>query len=265
MRARTSALAGSVGRIRRRPIPRLIICAGLKSSGSTWLYNVVAEILKTSKKNSGGERPPPARGFKILQFYADSVAAFPPQAACASGLLVKSHIPDDSLNVLVTFGHACLFLTVREPRDSIVSAIQRFGHSFDKALEELGTSSARLAALPNRFDPHVLRYEDRFFEEPRTISQIARILGLPLDPAIAGRIFDRHTRAAVTKRIRALEKRGVFGKVPDPDRFDPASHWHPGHIGDAESGKFAAVLSPAQQRAVLSATSEFRRAFGYSK
>ena len=28
------------------PAPRVILCVGLKSSGSTWLYNVVIQLLK---------------------------------------------------------------------------------------------------------------------------------------------------------------------------------------------------------------------------
>lgn len=240
---------------------RVILCAGLKGSGSTWLYNVVTEILKEGACRAAASQPRSSP--RIMQFYADAVSAFPPQAASVFQLVIKTHVPDESLNVFAAFAHASVLLTIREPRDSVASVMQRFGHPFDTALGEIAAGSARLAAFRTTYDPPVFRYEDRFFERPETIAQLARILRVPLAQRAAEKIFKRHTRPAVAKRIRALEKQGAFGQIPDPDRFDPASHWHPGHIGDAASGKFASVLSSPQQRRILSATAEFRRAFGY--
>jgi hypothetical protein len=244
--------------------PRVILCAGLKSSGSTWLYNVVSKILKAGVKRAADGPGRRATDAKILQFYADSLLAFPPLAVRASHLIVKTHVPDQSLNVLAMFSHARVFLTVREPRDSIASEMRRFGHPFAECLRDIVPSTAHLAALPPDSDPQVFRYEDRFFDKSQTITRIAKLLRVSLDPGMIQNIFEQHTRAVVRKRIRALERRGVFGTVPHPDRFDPASHWHPGHVGDAETGKFAAVLSAAQQQAVLSATANFRRVFHYS-
>jgi hypothetical protein len=60
-----------------------------------------------------------------------------------------------------------------------------------------------------------------------------------------------------------LERRGAFGRKPDPDRFDPATHWHPGHVGDATTGKHAQILSAAQERAILAALREYSAVFGY--
>lgn len=256
---RTSAITAKVNLGQ----PELILCAGLKSSGSTWLYNVVSKILKEGHRQKPGG-PRSQRGkLSIMTFYADSVSAFPPQAAKATHLVIKTHVPDESLVILTRFSHARVFLTVREPRDSVASVMQRFGHNFSQSLGELAMSSARLAALCDSFDPVIFHYEERFFDNPQTVARIAKSLGVSLGADGIQRVFEQHTRVRVKRQIQNLERRGAFGTVAHPDRFDPVSHWHPGHVGDTESGKFARVLTSSQQRAVLSVTTAFRGAFGY--
>src|ERR1041385_6431800 len=113
MPKKTSVAPGRSGRSSPRLPSRLVICAGLKSSGSTWLYNVVAEILKRAKRRAAG------RSVRIAQFYADTIDTFPKQAEYASDLVVKTHIPSRSLQFLITVAAGRVLLTVRDPRDAI--------------------------------------------------------------------------------------------------------------------------------------------------
>src|ERR1051326_1824676 len=94
--------------------PKLVLCAGLKSSGSTWLYNAVIQICEASegkKVTSGRVRP----------FYADRISDFPAGAERSKILVVKTHIPSPSLLFLTLFTRGTVFMTVREPRDAIAS------------------------------------------------------------------------------------------------------------------------------------------------
>ena len=262
----TSRRAAAAGRATERPEnapPRLVACIGLKSSGSTWLYNVIAQLLKAQETQKARRSPSRKAPAGVMQFYADSVESFPAKTEDASHIVVKAHVPSRSLEFLLNFNRAVVLLTVRDPRDSVTSVLQRFGHRFDDALREIAQGSEWLTRFAKTYHPPVLRYEDRFYEREDTVVEIARILNLRIPTVTLRRVFDTHTSAAVKRRIRALEKKGAFGKTPHPDNFHPTSHWHPGHVGDLAIGKYAEFLSAKQQRAVLRATREFCRAFGY--
>ena len=231
--------------------PKVILCAGLKSSGSTWLYNVVVQLLRAKMR----------RG--ITAFYADNLAMFPGGTEEARILVVKTHEPSEALVYLMRLTRGCMFLSIREPRDAIASLMQRFGHAFDGALRETARHSVRIAALAREEDAITYRYERRFHERSQTIGEIATALGIRMNKAARDRIFRSLTRDAVIKKIGNLGKKGTFGATPNADSFDPATHWHPGHIGDGRIGKHTTVLSKNQQAEVLAKTLTYRKQFGY--
>jgi hypothetical protein len=241
-----------------RRAPKLVVCAGLKSSASTWLYNVILELLKTQAPDRRGHKP------RVVAFYAEDPDSFPAGAERADYVVVKTHIPSPALQALVRFVGGTVFITVREPRDAIASLMQRFHHRFDDALREVAAGSRCLVEL-RRLKPHVLRYEQRFFDNKATIARVARQLGVKVPQSKLEAIHRSLTRDKVKSKIATLTRSGRFGRKPDPDRFDPATHWHPGHVGDGTSGKYAAVLSERDARAVLAATRQYRAAFGYGR
>ncbi len=236
----------------------IFLCAGLKSSGSTWLYNAVAQLLEAS-----GNISSQGAALSVLPFYADKVSKFPLGAARAAVLVIKTHRPSDALEFAAHSAHARVLMTVREPRDAIASLMQRFNHRFEPCLEEVSTNAARLADLFRKEEPAVLRYEDRFYERPETLERLARHLNLKVTKTELGRIFSSLTASNVEKRISFLSKKGVFGTCPTPDSFDTRTQWHPGHIGDRRIGKFHAVLTPRMQQRVLLAMRDYCAVFGY--
>jgi hypothetical protein len=233
------------------PAPKVILCVGLKSSGSTWLYNVVIQLLK--EKYRGG----------VNAFYADNFAMFPPGTEGARVLVIKAHEPSKSLVYLTRLTRGQMFLTLREPRDSIASLMQRFEHGFEGALKETARHSARIAALDGEEDMITYRYEDGFFDRFETVGEIADALGIKVGKAARERIFQSLTRDSVRQKIGKLKKAGKFGKKPDANSFDTETQWHPGHVGDGRVGKFSGVLSPAQQKKVLSVTPIYAKRFAY--
>jgi hypothetical protein len=242
-------------------MPRVVLCAGLKSSGSTWLYNVVIQIGGNSYRSDNRDRS----RRRMLPFYADRIEDFPRAAESADLLVVKTHIPSPSLAFLSRFLGGTVLITVREPRDSIASLMQRFGHDFEAALDEVGRSAIRLVELCSVGRPLIFRYEDGFFRRPATVARLGRKMDFarPLQPAAVDRIHNSLTAENVRRKIATLAKKGVFGLSSHPDKFDGRTHWHPGHIGDQRIGKYGEILSSEMQRQVLRVTADYCIRFGY--
>jgi hypothetical protein len=237
------------GEAPRRGVTSIFV-AGLLSSGSTWVFNVVAGLLR-------------AEGRSVVQFFAGELQEFPEGAEHADIALIKCHAPSQSLRVYRRMTHAATLLSVRDPRDAVASLMQRFGMPFEAACRRVAGSAEAAVALLATGDPLVLRYEDRFCDQAETVGRIAAYLGLFLPAATLQAIHDDLRREKVAEKIAALGRAGKFGEGAAWDVFDPQTHWHPGHVGDAESGKFSRLLSPDEQAEVLAATADFCRVFGY--
>lgn len=199
----------------------------------------------------------------MATFYADKVALFPRASGKARYLVVKSHIPSDPLLFVTRLTRGPIFLTIREPRDSVVSLMQRFRFTFDAALKDVAEEAARIAEFSRARDVILFRYEERFHEDPGTVAEIAALLGVRASKAVRQKIFASLTPRSVKRTITALQGRGAFGRVPKPEHFDPATHWHPGHVGDGRQGKYAEFLSASQQAEVIARTRDYCRRFGY--
>jgi hypothetical protein len=235
---------------------QIVLCAGLKSSGSTWLYNAVIQLTRVSVRASGDRR-------SVRTFYAEDVATFPPAARQNDCLVVKSHIPSPALRFLVRFTRGTVFISVREPRDAIASLMQRFDHEFDTCLEEVSAGAAAVLELADSGRHLLLRYENRFTQNRTGLTKIASHLGVTINREIIEKIRSNLTPENVARKIETLRRNGAFGRKPNPNSFDPLTHWHPGHIGDGRIGKYSELLSLPQQRAILSRLHEYCRTFGY--
>jgi hypothetical protein len=233
---------------------KIVLCAGLKSSGSTWIFNAAIGLLKEA---TGGSRK------AVASFYADRVALFPPESEQARYLVVKSHVPSEPLLFVTRLTRGPIFLTIREPRDSVVSLMQRFRFTFPAALKDITEEAARIVEFSNARDVILFRYEDRFHEDSATVSELAGLLDVRVPKAARNRIYAALTPDAVKRKIRTLHTRGTFGAAPKPEDFDPATHWHPGHVGDGRTGKYAEFLTAQQQAQVLACTRNYCKRFGY--
>lgn len=235
--------------------PCLILCAGLKSSGSTWLYNAVLQLIEAATRGGTKEA--------CLPFYADSLGDFPPAAKRAATLIVKTHRPSRSIELLTRILRGKVLITVREPRDAIASLMQRFHHRFETCLGEVTINANRTVDISAEGDPLILRYEDRFCDRQETLDLIAHHLNLSVSEAAKRKIFLSLAAPNIQRRIRSMAARGAFGRAPTADSFDPKTHWHPGHIGDRLIGKYESILTPAMQREISTAMRDYCAVFGY--
>lgn len=237
-----------------RPDPApIVLCAGQYGSASTWLFNAIHALMVAHAGEAGVHRQ-----------FADRAEGLPARPDRHRLLLVKAHEPGPGLRWLAARGNGRVVLPIRDPRDAAASVIGRFGFDYPLVSGRVERCSAALPLLPLDLPCLVLRYEDGFTQDPRTIGRIARFLGLPAPRGLAARIFEALTPKAVRGQIARLAKAGVFGPNPTSDRHDPATHWHPGHVGDGRPGKFSRVLTPGQVGDILRRTRSFQQAFGYA-
>jgi glycosyltransferase involved in cell wall biosynthesis len=251
------AAAAASGKPKPAPPPaargrsRGLLCAGLYSSGSTWLFNLAVGMMK-----SGGGPP-------IAAVYADEYGADAAFFAEDAAVVFKSHRPGRSFRDRLERGDLCLILTLREPRDAVASLMLRWNLDFEVALVRVRASAQALAGLAGHEPRLLLRYEEDFTGKDETLAAVARYLGIELPPEMHAALRAGLTQAAVRAQIAAWRNAGLLGLGAPDSEFEPATHWHLGHVGDGKIGKWPRVLSDAQARRVLRATRAFCEAFGY--
>ena len=205
--------------------PRVVATIGMHGSASTWVFNVVRELMIAAM----GE-------VQVVSLYADLREQLPDaEGRC---LVIKSHQGSADLDSWLAEAGARIFLSVRDPRDACVSMCQRFSSPLAHTAQWIGNDCNRLLRLFAQGYP-MLRYEDRFFEEKDMVKRIAVSLGLQPPPAMIDVIFDRYS----TEAVRTFA--ASFGQLP-PERLttvvrfpmDRVTQILSPHIGNTLSGKW---------------------------
>lgn len=216
------------------PRPHVVATIGLHASASTWVFNVVRELLIASF----GEA-------RVLTLYADKVEQLPDEATRADRcLVIKSHPGSAALDAWLAAARARIFLSVRDPRDACISMSQRFAAPLAHTVRWVADDCNRLLRLaPQGHRP--LRYEDRFFDDPTSVARLAQALGVNVVPETIEAIFARYRTEAV---------RAFAATLPDlpPDRIrmvgtfmmDRTTQILGPHVGDARSGKWRDLPDP---------------------
>lgn len=245
--APNSALAGSA-----HANLRLVLCAGLYSSASTWMFNLLRLLLKQQEQ----------AGLRAL--YLDELGkAAEWEIKGATTLLAKSHMPGPSLAAMLAHDNARLVMTIRDPRDAVASMMLRWNVAFELALSRIAKSAAALAKLTGHQPSLLFCYEDGFAQSGVCFDGVAQFLGIPVLRADRDRILADLTPQAVERQLAAWKRAGILGRgLPDIE-FEPETHWHLGHLGDGAIGKWSSVLSGAQAARVQHATRRFCETFGY--
>lgn len=232
---------------RAAPSLKLVVCSGLFRSGSTWLFNVVRKLL--------------VDGFQSL--FSDGAGCSILSDGQSRTIIVKCHKPEWSLLEVVGRTHCPVLLTIRDPRDAVVSLMSFRKLDFGEALEVIGSSADRLLDIKESATL-TLKYEDRFFDSPDSIAVIGKALGVSLSHEQCAAYCQDFTREAVDEQIRRLHGAGILrDDAGAAEAFDPETHWHAGHIGDGRVGKFRDQLTAKQIGSVVQRTLGFCERFGY--
>jgi hypothetical protein len=234
-------------------VPRLIATVGLHGSASTYVFNVVRELVVATVGTGN-----------VLALSAEDVSELFSQPALENRYVVlKSHRGGAGWDALIWLTQAPVFVSIRDPRDAALSLALRFNEPLDKAVQALGADCRRAVRCADA-GQMVLRYEDRFFEDRGLPAQWAEKLGLAVDPAVCRSVAHRYSTAEVRSFAAAL------GELP-PDqviktaqtRFDRVTQIHRTHIGDARVGKWRELLAPDARAQITRYFEPFLARFGY--
>jgi GR25 family glycosyltransferase involved in LPS biosynthesis/glycosyltransferase involved in cell wall biosynthesis len=205
-----------------------------------------------------------AEAVDFASCHRDSEANLPLDGPGSRLLVVKSHNPMADLQSLIANSSEPAVITVRDPRDAVVSMLQRFPNSpvtsFEETLNTVAHSAQTLVTLSRLRAMLVFRYEDGFVGSVETFDRIAALLGTTPPQDHREAILAGLTPEAVRRTISDLE---AAGAIRGADVWDSATQWHANHVGDGKIGKFGSVLSLEQQREVVRQTREFCECFGY--
>jgi hypothetical protein len=233
--------------------PYRVLTLGLHGSASTWVFNVARELLV---EQFGAAAVHPCHALRAADL--ECLAAAPGQH-----IVAKTH-GWPLLPVFARQWSARLVISVRDPRDAVLSVMQRFGEPFERSLQGIVQDCRSVLACAGAGYP-VLRYEDRFFERPAAVRLIATYLRLPLSEATAARIFAAYATDAVREfasGLGALPAERLDGQ--GSFRFDRLTQITNTHIGDGRVGKWQEALDPRQQALVTTVFRPFLRKFGYA-
>jgi hypothetical protein len=226
----------------------VVIVLGVVASASTWAFNVVRGLLALDDP----------RAFSL---YAETGEDFIKNLATDCGhIVVKAHRLDRTLIALANAAGFKIVLTDRDPLDSVVSQRERFGHPVLATVRNICRSYAAMAALGPGAPTLALSYETGFPSDPGAIRRLADFLGVGVTPEQAAGLFETHRAENLKPRIEAWAQAEYEGFDPAMAElsFDDATHWHPGHLGDGETGKGRERLSPEEIRIVAGACVSWR-------
>ena len=197
---------------------RLVATVGLHASASTWVFNVVRELMVAAFGTQD-----------VLSLYTEEPGDLPERLSRANQhIVLKSHHGSAEFDAWLVSAQAAMFLSVRDPRDASVSMSHRFNAPLKTAAGWLVNDCRRMVTLCKRYP--LLKYEERFFEHRATVDQIAKALDLELNSTVTESIFDRYATGAVRNLAQKL--------TDDASEMDEVTQIHRGHVGDARSGKW---------------------------
>ncbi len=222
----------------------IVIALGTHGSGSTWCFNAIRALL--------AEGCPDA----VSLFAADTATLLRNVPPGTRNVVVKAHHLDTEMLTLAVLSKAKIVITIRDPRDSLISLRERFGSSLHETIKDLSLAAATLSMLEKHLltvdsSESILRliYEERFMDEYHTVERIASFLNIQVDSEKIRAIFEQLTPDKVGRKVDRLIAQGKM----DGLGHDDESHLHPAHLGDGESGKWEQRLSIDDQQAVMGA------------
>ncbi len=227
-------------------------CQGMFASGSTWLYNVALAVANDLE-------PPLEVAGRFVFGASDAVGLDAPGVRH----IVKAHQARGGVRRYAESADAIL-VTLRDPRDAVVSLMQHQRFSFQRALLNVCHAAEACFLLGANPRAVTLHYELGFIDDPETIDGVARLMGGTVSRERRDDIFRSTRRPAIEAFIARLDKYPTTIIDRDGDIYDRASHWHRHHSGrSGEIGRWRRMLYPAQVDGIETALRDWMECFGY--
>jgi hypothetical protein len=233
--------------------PRPVVTIGLHGSASTWVYNVAREVLAAAFGDAS-----------VTTCFVNTSADLPDETTLRGRHLVCKTHGWPELPAFSRATNAAILLSVRDPRDAVVSLMRRFASPYEVCVRGVALDCQYAAWCAASGHP-MLRYEDRFFDNFSTVTTLARHLAAPVSDAAAARIFATYATDAVRAFADAVpslppERLAGDGKTLV---FDNVTQIHRTHIGDGRVGKWRDHLTAPRQAALTRHFAPFLDRFGY--
>lgn len=229
----------------RFALPEWIFVVGMVRSGSTWIYNVVREILGETGCGS-------AIGYLGEGNDLDQALQSPQEG---TPRVIKFHDPTDVACDMLASGRARAIYTQRDLRDVAVSLIRFENTSLidlicSQRLGRIIATHERWTACDNLL---CIEYADAMARQRDTIAQIAGFLGLPLSPEAALQIVERCSIDQSRQRMQAINSHhegddGLQTKdIGRGRQYDQQTLLHANHVtSGGKTGVYKDVLDKGE-------------------
>ena len=215
----------------------MIWCLGMYSSASTWLFNVVV-MLSTALFADRWVR----------SRYIVVARDLPGELAPDELFVIKTHHTDDQAATELGRRVAAIIVTLRDPRDAVASLLTYHGMGFDEAMDKVAQSARECARFSADRRTLLLRYEDRFFDDPATLDAIAARIAGPVPREQREEIFAATSRPAVEAFISGMDALPTIVRhTAINDAVEMETQWHRHHAHrSGEVGRWRRELTAAQ-------------------
>jgi hypothetical protein len=232
---------------------RVVLMVGVPASASTWAFNVARELMIAAfgpTSVAGGFCPGPNT------FLAEPMVL-------GRRLVCKTH-GWKNLHVFAYLTAAAVIVTVRDPRDCALSMMERFGFKFAQAAYTIFENYQHATICGDAGHP-VLRYEDRFFEDPATVRVMARHLGVEVSDGVAAKIFDNYRTEVVRALAAAIpsQPKNLLATDGKTGLHSLATQIHERHVGDGRVGKWRERFDARQRTELTRLFAPILTRFGY--
>ncbi|MGE0223629.1 MAG: hypothetical protein AB7S57_10235 [Acetobacteraceae bacterium] len=256
MQQRTDGPAALVtGGVNQVVRARVHWCVGTFSSGSTWLLNALRQVAILVDPTTRIVSPFLGRAEQIPALDDPNLLA-----------LLKSHHTDEETAAFLERHSRVIWVTIRDPRDSVASLVTYHRWPFRRALNATARSAGFSAAVMANQDTVALRYEDGFIDHPETLDRFAQRLNATLSADERSAVFSETRRPAIEAFIARLPTLPALN-CPEPGHLiDPITHWHSHHANrTGEIGRWRRELTREQAREIEERLADWMDAHGYRR
>lgn len=226
----------------------------MRGSASTYVFNVIRILIGSIVGPQNLILGVPIGASNILNLWEKNRHA-----------LIKAHNLRVDLRGLIWFAYAPIIVSLRDPRDAVVSIMQRFDATFTQALKQIEHDCRTICDyMPEA--SLCLYYEKGYHLDPLTPKILAAKIGVVIDDTVSASIhkqYDTESTRKLAAAVETLPQKRL--KRTDTDVFDQITHIHSGHIGDGRTGKWREMLNPSQQLRLQATLRPFMETLGYEE
>jgi hypothetical protein len=208
-------------------------------SGSTLQYQLASMIVERAGAGMRIAYAPEAQFERVSRDYADQSGRL---------LVFKVHVCTPALVEACVNEGALVIYSYRDIRDVAVSAMRKFGKSFEE-LRDLGWLDQAIGdyyGWRSLASTMASRYEEMRDDVRGEASRINRHLGTPVPEEEVAGLAAEFTLEAQKRRVEQI-RQGIGRDVGSEEIvFDPRELLHHNHIHAGEVGAWRRLLSPAQ-------------------